>query len=86
MRGAGGQWKPAPAAYAHALRAVDVPAGAATMVAVHPWDIDGAARAGLSTVWLRRTPVPYPSAARPADRQATGVADLARRLGTALPG
>ncbi|MBP8534133.1 haloacid dehalogenase type II [Streptomyces sp. MK37H] len=86
VQGAGGQWKPASAAYAYALRAVDVPAGAATMVAVHPWDIDGAARAGLSTVWLRRTPVPYPSAARSADRQATGVADLARRLGTAPPG
>ncbi|MFE1587032.1 hypothetical protein ACFW6Q_15230 [Streptomyces sp. NPDC058737] len=47
---------------------------------MHPWDIDGAARAGLGTAWLRRTPVPYPSAPRPADRTADSMPDLARRL------
>ncbi|MCQ4198834.1 haloacid dehalogenase type II [Streptomyces sp. NPDC058783] len=81
VEGAGGRWKPAPEAYAYALREAGVPAAAAMMVAVHPWDIDGAARAGLGTAWLRRTPVPYPSAARPADRTADSMADLARRLG-----
>ncbi|MEQ6027392.1 haloacid dehalogenase type II [Streptomyces salinarius] len=81
VAGAGGRWKPAPEAYAYALREAGVPADAATLVAVHPWDIDGAARAGLGTAWLRRTPVPYPSAARPADRTADSMADLARRLG-----
>ncbi|MEV0688896.1 haloacid dehalogenase type II [Streptomyces sp. NPDC050388] len=83
VQGAGGRWKPAPAAYAHALHAVGVSAGAAALVSVHPWDIDGAARVGLTTAWLRRTPVPYPSARLPADRQATGMTDLARRLGAA---
>ncbi|WP_134651608.1 haloacid dehalogenase type II [Streptomyces sp. H23] len=81
VAGAGGRWKPAPEAYAYALREAGVPADAATLVAVHPWDIDGAARAGLGTAWLRRTLVPYPSAARPADRTADSMADLARRLG-----
>ncbi|GAA3062469.1 haloacid dehalogenase type II [Streptomyces glomeratus] len=75
-----GSWKPARAAYAYALRAVDVPAAQAMLVSVHPWDVDGAGRAGLSAAWLRRTPVPYPAALRPADREAAGVADLARRL------
>lgn len=81
IEGADGHWKPSPAAYAYALGAVGVPAGAAVLVAVHPWDIDGAARAGLGTAWLRRTPVPYPSARRPADHCADGLGDLARQLG-----
>ncbi|MEU3862363.1 haloacid dehalogenase type II [Streptomyces sp. NPDC028722] len=84
VEGAGGRWKPAPAAYAHALDAVGVPAGAAMLVSVHPWDIDGAARAGLATAWLRRTPVPYPSTQRSATRQAAGMTDLARQLGAAV--
>ncbi|MEU7058033.1 haloacid dehalogenase type II [Streptomyces sp. NPDC046197] len=82
---AAGGWKPAPVAYAHALRATGVPAEQAMLVAVHPWDIDGAARAGLATAWLRRTPAPYPSALRPADREAAGLVDLARQLGPAAP-
>ncbi|MFF4761749.1 haloacid dehalogenase type II [Streptomyces sp. NPDC001292] len=86
VQGAGGRWKPAAAAYAHALGALDVPAASALLVAVHPWDIDGASRAGLRTAWLRRTPVPYPSALRPADLEATGVTDLARRLGRSVAG
>ncbi|PZH04839.1 haloacid dehalogenase type II [Streptomyces sp. NTH33] len=80
---AAGAWKPAPAAYAYALRTTGVPAGQAMLVAVHPWDVDGASRAGLTTTWLRRDPVPYPSSLRPADRVATGLADLARQLGAA---
>ncbi|MEV8066550.1 haloacid dehalogenase type II [Streptomyces sp. NPDC085995] len=80
VEGADGLWKPHPAAYAHALRAADVRAGAAMLVTVHPWDADGAARAGLRTAWLRRTPAPYPSAVHPADVRATGVTDLARQL------
>lgn len=83
VQGAGGRWKPHPAAYAHALQVAGVPAGAAMLVAVHPWDLDGAARAGLRTAWLRRTPVPYPSALHPADVQATGLTDLARHLAPA---
>lgn len=67
VQGADGRWKPAPSAYAHAVRVADVPVGAVTLVAVHPWDIDGAARAGLRTAWVRRTPVPYPSALRSPD-------------------
>jgi 2-haloacid dehalogenase len=31
------------------------------LVAVHPWDIHGAARAGLRTAWLNRTGAAYPA-------------------------
>ena len=40
-------WKPHPASYGHALSSCGVAAGDAMLVAVHPWDVDGAARAGL---------------------------------------
>lgn len=73
-----GAWKPSPAAYAHAVRTAGVPAAEAMLVAVHPWDVDGAARAGLATAWVRREPGPYPSTMRPADVTADGVTDLAR--------
>lgn len=53
-------WKPAPAAYAYAAQACDVPPADMLLIAVHPWDIDGAARAGMQTAWINRTGVPYP--------------------------
>jgi 2-haloacid dehalogenase len=31
------------------------------LVAVHPWDIHGAAKAGLKTAWLNRAGADYPS-------------------------
>ena len=55
-----GAWKPARAAYEHALAACGVPAEEALLVAVHPWDIDGARRVGLQTVWVNRSGAPYP--------------------------
>ncbi|MGW3147798.1 MULTISPECIES: haloacid dehalogenase type II [Streptomyces] len=72
-----GAWKPAPAAYAHALRTAGVPPGEVMLVSVHPWDIDGAGRAGLATAWLRREPGPYPSVMRPADIVTEELAGLA---------
>jgi len=30
------------------------------LVGVYPWDLDGAARAGLASVWINRTGGPYP--------------------------
>ncbi|WP_432155363.1 HAD family hydrolase [Streptomyces sp. bgisy153] len=80
VQGAGGRWKPAPDAYAYAVRAAGAEARAVMLVSVHPWDIDGAARAGLATAWVRRTPVPYPASRRPPDLVATGFTDLARQL------
>ena len=74
-------WKPHPASYAYALDHCGVSAGDAMLVAVHPWDVDGAARAGLRTGWLNRSGAGYPSYFTRADVEATGLDDLARVLG-----
>ena len=47
-----GFWKPDPRAYAYALSRCGVQA--ADLVAVHPWDNEGARRTGLSSVWVNR--------------------------------
>ncbi|WP_030900740.1 haloacid dehalogenase type II [Streptomyces sp. NRRL F-5126] len=73
-------WKPARAAYHHALRRAGVPAGQVMLVAVHPWDIDGARRAGLAGAWLRRTATDYPRYMTPATYTAADLTDLATRL------
>lgn len=54
-------WKPARAAYEYAAATCHVDASEMTLVAVHPWDIHGAAGAGLRTVWLNRSHAQYPS-------------------------
>ncbi|MFL6002674.1 MAG: haloacid dehalogenase type II [Nocardioides sp.] len=56
-----GVWKPAAAAYEYALSECGVSAHDAMLVAVHPWDIHGAARAGLRTAWLNRNGAAYPA-------------------------
>lgn len=55
-----GVWKPARGAYEYAARTCGVAPRDLVLVAVHPWDIDGAARAGLSTAWITRDSGPYP--------------------------
>lgn len=76
-----GAWKPAAAAYHHAASRSGVAPGDMLLVAVHPWDIDGAARAGLRTAWIDRAGRPYPSHLTAPVLRATGIDDLARRLG-----
>ena len=56
-----GVWKPARAAYEHAAQRCGVPLAELLLVAVHPWDLDGAARAGMSTAWIDRSGAPYPT-------------------------
>ncbi len=53
-------WKPASAAYAYAASACAADPADMLLVAVHPWDIHGAARAGLRTAWLNRDGRSYP--------------------------
>ena len=54
-------WKPARTAYEYAVTTLAVEPSAVMLVAVHPWDIHGAARAGLQTAWLNRAGGTYPS-------------------------
>lgn len=75
-----GAWKPAARAYAYALGRCAAEAEDAVLVAVHPWDIDGAARAGLGTAWINRTGSPYPGHFRAPDHTAASLVDLAAAL------
>jgi 2-haloacid dehalogenase len=72
-----GVWKPARAAYLHAANQAAVPPAEATLVAAHPWDIDGAARAGLRTAWIDRAGAGYPAHLTRPDRTVATVAGLA---------
>ncbi|MGZ6802360.1 MAG: haloacid dehalogenase type II [Nocardioidaceae bacterium] len=56
-----GHWKPHPRAYAWAAEQCGTPPGAMLMVAVHPWDLHGAARAGMTTGWVDRKGSSYPA-------------------------
>jgi 2-haloacid dehalogenase len=56
-----GVWKPHADAYDHALHTCDVGADHAMLVAVHPWDTDGATRAGLRAAWVNRSGTSYPA-------------------------
>ncbi len=76
-----GRWKPAPEAYAYALQQCGVDPEDAMLVAVHPWDIDGASRAGLATAWVNRTGRPYPEYFGAPDLRAVSLTDLADQLG-----
>ncbi|GAA4973355.1 haloacid dehalogenase type II [Kineococcus glutinatus] len=75
-----GAWKPARRAYEHAAQRCGVPVAGCLLVAVHPWDVDGASRAGMRTAWVDRTGAPYPQHLRGPDLVASGLEDLAHQL------
>ena len=75
-----GIWKPGAGAYAYALRACGVEPSGAMLVAAHPWDTDGASRAGLGAAWINRSGGRYPDYFRPPDVQAASLVQLAERL------
>ncbi|MET9829171.1 haloacid dehalogenase type II [Streptomyces sp. NPDC006385] len=78
-------WKPAPAAYHYAVERVGVRPDQALMVAVHPWDIDGAQRAGLDGAWLRRGASVYPQTALPPSYSAQDLRELPDMLTAERP-
>jgi len=76
-----GVWKPAPEAYAYAARVCSVDPAAMMLVAVHPWDIDGAKRAGMRTAWINRRAQRYPGHFLAPDHSVTTVSDLTGVVG-----
>lgn len=53
-------WKPDPTAYNYGAHASGANPANLLLVAVHPWDIHGAARAGMRTAWVNRSKETYP--------------------------
>ena len=66
--------KPHPDVYALAAREAE---GALWMVASHPWDLGGAARAGLRTAWVRHEGARWPAYLAAPDVEAQDLAALA---------
>jgi len=75
-----GTWKPGRAAYEYAARKCDTDRKLMLLVAVHPWDIDGAARAGMATAWLNRNNAQYPPHFRAPTYIIGQLPDLAKAL------
>lgn len=78
-----GVWKPHPRAYAHAVEQTGRAAHDLVLVAAHPWDTDGAARAGLRTAYLDRSGAPWPACFRPPELTAPDLVALAGVLAAA---
>jgi 2-haloacid dehalogenase len=73
-------WKPAAAAYQYALAELGAQPDETMLVAVHPWDVDGARRAGLHAAWLSRGVADYPRVMIPPTVTAADLRDLAYLL------
>jgi 2-haloacid dehalogenase len=54
------RWKPAPEPYLYACAELGVEPSEAVLIAVHPWDVHGAMRAGLRGAWLDRDGLAWP--------------------------
>ena len=76
-----GIWKPAPTAYAYAAGRCRSRPAEMMLVAVHPWDINGAHLAGLRTAWINRTGATYPSYFNAPTLEARSLTHLAQLLG-----
>eukprot|EP00891_Asterochloris_glomerata_P003228 jgi/Astpho2/3228/Aster-x1134 len=85
------KWKPAKEAYHYAVESLQLQgtpeqAGAfpdgVMLVAIHPWDCQGAKAAGLSAAYINRDGRPYPGFYLQPDLEASSMTDLARQLDT----
>jgi 2-haloacid dehalogenase len=72
-----GAWKPTARAYEYAAQELDVKVEDLLLVAVHPWDVDGAARAGLQTAWVNRSEASYPAMFTAPTYTVEGIEDFA---------
>ncbi|MCH6471312.1 haloacid dehalogenase type II [Sinomonas terrae] len=73
-------WKPAGASYAYAAASCGVSVEDMMLVAVHPWDVHGAAKAGLQSAWVNRSDAAYPSYFVDPDLVAAGIDGVAEAL------
>ncbi len=75
-----GRWKPHPDSYRYAADACGVPLERCAMVAVHPWDLHGAATVGMTTGYLDRRGTPWPAVFTSPDVTGSTLGDVARSL------
>ena len=76
-----GMWKPARGAYVYAASTCSVDPADMLLVAVHPWDIDGAKRAGLRTAWINRRGRAYPGSFLVPDHSIAALSELVGVVG-----
>ncbi|MGA8210212.1 MAG: haloacid dehalogenase type II [Nocardioidaceae bacterium] len=74
------RWKPAPESYAYAASVCGTDPADMMLVACHPWDVDGARRAGFRAAWVNRTGGPYPGTFLEPTYTVGGIDELADRL------
>jgi len=79
-----GHWKPHLAAYQYAAEVCGTTVDRMALVAVHPWDIDGARRAGMQGFYLDRRGTSYPEAFLAPDLEVPDLTALADALTTGL--
>jgi 2-haloacid dehalogenase len=72
-----GAWKPTARAYEYAAQELDAKPADLVLVAVHPWDVDGARRAGLRAAWVNRSGASYPSMFTEPTYTVAGIEELA---------
>jgi 2-haloacid dehalogenase len=74
------KWKPHPDAYRYAAEVCGVPVERMGLAAAHPWDVDGAQRAGLHGYHVNRRGTPYPKAFLLPEHTVAGFEELGRSL------
>ncbi|XAS68169.1 haloacid dehalogenase type II [Micrococcaceae bacterium Sec5.7] len=73
-------WKPLRGSYDYAAQTCGVETARMLLTAAHPWDIHGAAGAGMRTAWINRTGTPYPGYFTAPDITISALDELAPRL------
>ncbi|TDO29837.1 2-haloacid dehalogenase [Kribbella sp. VKM Ac-2527] len=74
------RWKPHQAAYEYAAEVCGTGLDRMALAAVHPWDIDGAKRAGLQGWYIDRRRTPYPKTFLAPDLVVADFEDLADQV------
>ncbi len=73
-------FKPHPSVYAYALAQIGAEPADVTLVATHPWDLAGAAHAGIATAWVTHGARGWPAVFSAPNFRAENLRDLARAL------
>jgi 2-haloacid dehalogenase len=73
-------FKPHPSVYAHALRELEAAPADVVLLATHPWDLAGAAHAGIRTAWVTHGTRGWPDVFALPDIRGETLVDAARGI------